>query len=274
MAAPRRASLRRRAPAPDDQPAAVTTWTVVDEGAVRAVEYAPRGQSRALVCLLPGLSLTDYVAPTARALAVRGLHCAVLDLPGLARPARVTEAHPARAGEWAAAWLRTRPVDLPLVLMGHSTGALAALAAATTTTTPPSLLVLAGPVFVPAHRRLSRLALAAPTAYRRESPREVPAALRLLRHAGRTASLVRSAVHLRPEDLVAGVTTPLVLTAGTADAMAPWHWLEHLHDRATAAPRRRVVVLPGSHNNLFTHPGEVADLVVAGLEPEPGPPRA
>jgi pimeloyl-ACP methyl ester carboxylesterase len=127
---------------------------------------------------------------------------------------------------------------------------------------------------VPAHRRLSRLALVAPTAYRRESPREVPAALRLLRHAGRTASLVRSAVHLRPEDLVAGVTTPLVLTAGSADAMAPWHWLEHLHDRATAAPRRRVVVLPGSHNNLFTHPGEVADLVVAGLEPEPGPPRA
>ena len=257
----------RRPFAPHDQPGSVTTWTIVDGAAVRAVEYRPQGPSRGLVCLLPGLSLTDYVAPTARALAARGLHCAVLDLPGLARPARVTEAHPARAGEWGAAWLRTQPADQPVVVMGHSTGALAALHAATTSAAPPDLLVLAGPVFAPDHRRLSTLALAAPAAYRRESPRELPAALRLLRHAGRTAAIVRSAMHLRPEDLVPDVTTPLVLTAGEADAMAPRRWLEHLHGRATASPHTRVAVLPGSHNNLFTHPCEVADLVVAGLAP-------
>lgn len=274
MEGPRGAGLHRRVLAPRDQPGAITTWTVVDGAAVRAVEYRPRGPSHGLVCLLPGLSLTDYVAPTARALAARGLHCAVLDLPGLARAARVSEAHPARAGEWGAAWLRTQPADQPVVIMGHSTGALAALRAATTTTTPPDLVVLAGPVFVPDHRRLSALALAAPAAYRRESPRELPAALRLLRHAGRTAAIIRSAMHLRPEDQITDVTAPLVLTAGEADTMAPQHWLQHLHGRATASPHRQVAVLPGSHNNLFTHPRQVADVVVAGLAPGRAQPEA
>jgi alpha-beta hydrolase superfamily lysophospholipase len=243
----------------------VTTWTVVGGSTVRAVEFRPPGRARGLVCVLPGLSLTDYVAPTAHALTARGLHCAVLDLPGLARPARVCDAHPLRAGEWAAAWLRTQPADRSLVVLGHSTGALAAVRAATTATTAPHLLVLAGPVFVPEHRRAGRLARAAPPAYRRESPRELPAALRLARHAPRVASIVRAAMGLRPEELVGGVEVPLVLTAGEADSMAPRAWLEQLRASATAAPRARVDVLPGSHNNLFTHPEEVGDLVLDAL---------
>jgi hypothetical protein len=53
------------------------------------------------------------------------------------------------------------------------------------------------------------------------------------------------------------------VTAGEADSFASASWLTLLADRADAGGR--AVVLPGSHNNPFTHPTELASLVVGAL---------
>jgi pimeloyl-ACP methyl ester carboxylesterase len=247
--------------------ATVTTWTPVGHRRVRAVEVPPPGDDpHGLVCVLPGLSLTGYVVPTACAVAARGLRCAVLDLPGLARRARAVAATPMAAGEMAARWLDQQTLSGRVVVLGHSTGAAAAVHAAASAAAPPALLVLAGPTFAPEHRRLRSLAMVAPRAYTRESPGELWPAARLVAHPGRVASIVRSGLQVRLEELVAGVTAPLVLTAGEADALAPAEWLDQLGRAARSTGRADCVTLPGSHNNLFTHPDEVADLVVRSLE--------
>ena len=65
------------------------------------------------------------------------------------------------------------------------------------------------------------------------------------------------------------VPVHLLLTAGEADSFAPQAWMETVA-AAAASPSARVEVLPGSHNNLFTHPEEVAALVTAaGLPTAP-----
>jgi len=243
----------------------VTTWTPVAGQRVRALEVLPGVQPWGLVCVLPGLSLTGYLVPAARALAARGLRCAVLDLPGLGRPARSAAAGPLPAGELAARWLEDQPRAGPLVLIGHSTGAAAAIRAATASPVAPALLVLAGPVFAPEHRRLRSLLTVTPRAYARESLRELVPASRLAAHPLRVGSIVRAGVRTRPEDLIGAVSAPLLLTAGEADALAPAEWLVHLARSACSAASVHWTRLPGSHNNLFTHPEEFADLVLQSV---------
>jgi alpha-beta hydrolase superfamily lysophospholipase len=216
--------------------------------------------------VLPGLSLTGYVVPMARTLAARGLRCAVLDLPGLARRARAVAATPTAAGELAARWLDQQTPSGPVVVLGHSTGAAAAVQAAASAAAPPALLVLAGPTFAPQHRSLRSLVTVAPRAYTRESPGELGPAARLVARPRRVASIIRSGLQVRLEELVGGVTPPIVLTAGEADALAPVGWLEQLGRSARSSAGVECVLLPGSHNNLFTHPDQVADLVLRSLE--------
>jgi hypothetical protein len=64
------------------------------------------------VVVVPGLGLPQYTFPTARALAVLGLRCTVLDLPGSAPPVRT------RPALTAALAVRDRRPDLALVLAG------------------------------------------------------------------------------------------------------------------------------------------------------------
>ena len=58
---------------------------------------------------------------------------------------------------------------------------------------------------------------------------------------------------------------PLSLTAGVHDSFAPCDWLEQLAAQATSSARVRVSTAPGSHNNLYTHPHHVVDVVLDSL---------
>ena len=218
------------------------------------------------VILLPGLGALGYLLPTVRALAVRGARCTLLDLPGFgssrARPAPATVPGVADA---AAAWLRAPRPHQRLILAGHSTGAQAALLAALhlQDTRPLTALVLAGPTFAPSQRRLSKLLAVAPAAYRRDSPRELLVLPDFLRAGRDLMTLLRSAIVDRPEENVAAVRTPLVVTAGRHDAFAPPWWLATLVRSATLALDPRGVILPGSHNNPYTQPGPLSALILA-----------
>jgi hypothetical protein len=54
----------------------------------------------------------------------------------------------------------------------------------------------------------------------------------------------------------------VTVTAGVHDAFVPVTWLDQLAGSASSAPSVRTSLLGGSHNNLFTHPDDLADLVV------------
>jgi pimeloyl-ACP methyl ester carboxylesterase len=228
------------------------------------------------VVLLPGLGLPDYTFPTARALAARGVPCTVLDLPGFGthRP-DACRSHIHDVGRLAAAWVLAQPAEAVTVVMGHSTGSQAALTAVLGLQQARAglHLVLAGPTFQPGQRRVLPLALAAVTAYRRDTLRELviaPAAAR-----GRTGvwRVLRSGMRDRPEERVRRVTVPVTLTAGEDDSFAPRWWLDRLAQAAGAAPEVHRAVLSGSHNNLFTHPQQVAEVVAAAARGRRLPPE-
>ena len=162
-----------------------------------------------------------------------------------------------------------RPAGERLVLLGHSTGAQAALRAALLVQDVRRLdgVVLAGPTVAPTQRRLDLLALASATAYRRDSPRELVVLPEVLRARLRLLTLVRSAIADRPERAVPRLSVPLVLTAGRGDAFAQQWWLEVLASAATRSPDVTLERLGGSHNNPYTHADELAGLVGRSLRP-------
>lgn len=220
--------------------------------------------TRPLVCILPGLGLPFYTLRTARALVARGIDCTVLDLPGFGsdRP-WPTRPNIHAIGLTAARWLESEAPDRPVVVLGHSTGAQAALTAVFSLSTRRRRLslVMAGPTFAPQHRRVPRLALSTPLAYRNDPPIELdPADI----YRGRTGivAILQGGLRDAPEQRIVHVATPVTLTAGVHDAYAPVEWLDRLATAARSAPCVRTSLLGGSHNNLYTHPDEVADLVL------------
>jgi hypothetical protein len=78
-------------------------------------------------------------------------------------------------------------------------------------------------------------------------------------------SMLRSGMRDAPERRIAELRLGVTLTAGRSDAFAPPWWLRMLQASARQAAYARVVQTPGSHNNLFTHPREISDVLVAGL---------
>lgn len=221
-----------------------------------------------LVALLPGLGLPAYAAPAVRAIAASGASCVLLDLPGFGR--RGTRgATPGidAVGRVAAEWIRRQAGERPLVVAGHSTGAQAALTAALCLQDerPHAALVMAGPTFIPPHRRLPSLLRSTPRAYRDDSLRE----LKVLPAIGRGRlgvwSMLRSGMRDAPEHRIAELRLGVTLTAGRSDAFAPRWWLELLGASASRAAYARVVQTAGSHNNLFTHPLHIRDVVVTAL---------
>lgn len=62
---------------------------------------------------------------------------------------------------------------------------------------------------------------------------------------------------------VAQLRSALTVTAGRGDTFAPLWWQRVLVAGAAQSVRTAQVTLPGSHNNPFTHPGEMADLVLS-----------
>lgn len=243
-----------------------------------------------LVVVVPGLGLTESAAPLADAVRSRGAECVVLDLPGYShrRPARgalgrgpvPTPPTVADVGRAAAAWVRSHGPHHggPVTLVGHSTGAQAALTAALVLQReppdppdrpdPPGVtsgpaLVLVGPTFRPSHRRIPGLLLATPLAYRRESPSELRVLPEILRGGLDLVRFLRSGMQDRPEERLGRLRLPLTLAAGRADTYAPEPWLRELAARAVQSPAVRVVRTEGSHNAVFTHPHQMAQVVLA-----------
>ncbi|KQX66290.1 alpha/beta fold hydrolase [Angustibacter sp. Root456] len=216
------------------------------------------------VVVVPGLGAVGYLQRFAAAVRARGARCTVLDLPGLRQRPLVCE--PTVQGLGFAAAERVLGLDDEhVVLMGHSTGAQAALHAAAWVeqVRPLAGLVLAGPTVAPTQRSLWQLALRAPRAYRRDSPRELLDIVELARAPAAVVRLVRSGVADRPEATITKVVAPVTVTAGRADALAPRWWRHVLVAQAIRASGRRDIELPGSHNNPFTHPGQLADVAVS-----------
>jgi pimeloyl-ACP methyl ester carboxylesterase len=123
---------------------------------------------------------------------------------------------------------------------------------------------MAGPTVAPEQRGLLRLAATAPRAYRRDSVKELLALQYVARWAPDVVRMLLSATRDTPERTIERLRLPVLLTAGRADAFAPSSWLTTLSRQAVRSPSARVVRLPGSHNNPFTHPVPFSGLV-AGL---------
>lgn len=81
--------------------------------------------------MLPGLGLPQYTFPLVMAVAALGLRCTVLDLPGFGSGTPdTTRASIHAIGYAAAQWVLAQPEGSVTVLVGHSTGAQAALTTA------------------------------------------------------------------------------------------------------------------------------------------------
>lgn len=249
--------------------AAVESWTRTESHLIHAFlsHPAPNGglpPDGSCAVFVPGLGLPQYLRPTVDHLTGLGVFCVVLDLPGFRAPGRHGCPPEVDAlGAAVAEWVTAHRVPGPLILVGHSTGAQAALAAAIRLQdrTRRLALVMAGPTFRPEHRRLLPLAAAVVPAYRRESLGELVQTPTLLRHAVGVAAVVRSGMRDAPERRLRQLRVPLVLTAGEADSFAPEGWLRSLAACA-GTPATTVRVLPGSHNNPFTYPEELGGLLM------------
>lgn len=230
--------------------------------------------------IVPGLGLTHYLRRLVDELRRRGSVATVLDVLGAATRTRGTAPEIGAIASASATWVRERAAEQApgrrLVLVGHSTGAQAALRAALQIQhfRRDASVVLAGPTFAPGQRTLPSLLLRLPGAYRHDPPSEL-APTELLRVGPRDLlALVRSGQRDEPEVAVRDLRLPLTLTAGVHDTLAPRHWLELLRANASASSRCRVVELGGSHNNPWTHPAQLAALILtAGDGPSPPEPQ-
>lgn len=238
------------------------SWSRVGPAWVRSVEVHPAGVPHGTVVVMPGLGLPRYTRSMVEALAERGLRCVVLDLLAWRRPRLRVPPRIGPMGEATASWVRQAQVAGPVVLLGHSTGAQVALGAALRLQHDRRdlSLVLAGLTFQPEQRSWSGILRGAATAYRKDPPTElVVVGKNVARVRTDLLSIIESGRRDRPEERVRDLQVPLALTAGEADSFAPRVWMDQV--AAASGGAADVTVLPGSHNNLFTHPDEVADLV-------------
>jgi pimeloyl-ACP methyl ester carboxylesterase len=247
------------------------SWTRLDGSWIHAWHASATDDETAgaqtLVVMLPGLGLPAYATPTVRAVADRGASCVLLDLPGFGETGPLdARPHIHDIGNTAARWIDRANHGGRLVIVGHSTGAQAALTAALAVQSdrPDAELVLAGPTFMPAHRRLGPLLRSTPRAYREDSLRELRVLPAVARGRLRVWRILRSGMSDAPERRIARLRLGVTLTAGRADAFSPPPWLRMLRDSARLAAHAEVVEAPGSHNNLFTHPDDLADIILGG----------
>ncbi|HYN30917.1 MAG TPA: alpha/beta hydrolase [Dermatophilaceae bacterium] len=218
---------------------------------------------------MPGLGMPSYAVPVTTELGRRSVPAALLDLPGFGTRGRRTVAPDVGAiGDVAAQWVLARCTGAPVLVAGHSTGGNAALTAglALQSLGLEVSVLLVGPVFTPAQRRLPALLAAAALAYRRDSPRQLAdGAGDLARGRTDVLRVVRSGLRDPVERRIARLEVPLVVVAGRSDSLAPRAWLQRLAESAERAPSVGVHSVRGSHNMPFTYPRDLADVVSAEL---------
>ena len=245
-------------------------WHELAAGPVRSLCFSPPDGVAVTgsVVVFPGLGLPRYLLPLARVLAGSGVEVVIFDaLAFRGRRRRVPptiDGLSAAGAEWVAELARTRLLpDRPLVAFGHSTGAQVALEVVLGLQDAGTVdaLVMAGPTFAPRQRRLHRLLPASLAAYRRDTPKELVVLKNLARVRTDVVRIVLSGLRHRPEERVPLLRVPLTTTAGEADAFAPAAWLEELVALTGAGGGAHVLV--GSHNNVFPHADEVAEVVRA-----------
>jgi pimeloyl-ACP methyl ester carboxylesterase len=211
----------------------------------RAVDGVPE------LVVVPGLGALGYLLPLVRACA-GWTRVTLLDLPGFGHPTTARlPADLASVADTLCAWLDD-VVDVPVVLLGHSTGAQSALRAARAAPQAVAQLVLAGATFPPRSRSWGALVRATARTVVHERPGELPAVLPYyLRGRHGLLDLLRTALVDRPEDAVAAVEPPVLVLRGQQDRLSPQDWAA---DLAARAPRGRLAVLPGAHNFVWTAP--------------------
>jgi pimeloyl-ACP methyl ester carboxylesterase len=247
---------------------AVEQQTVVEQHHVagRPVRSLVEGRARPGVpelVLVPGLGALGYLRPTVRACAA-ATRVHLLDLPGFG--SRSTARLPSGLDDvarTAAGWLQQVP-ERPVLLVGHSTGAQAALRAALLQPQEVAGLVLSGVTFPPAARRVLPLVARTARTLLHEHPRELLAVLpEYLRGRRRLLQLLWTALADRPEDLVGGLAVAPLVVRGRHDRLCDQEWARRL----AGAGGGRVVVVPGAHNGVTTHPLETAAAWLSALPP-------
>lgn len=226
-------------------------WLSLPDRSVRSLRAGvPRAGAPPLV-LVPGLGALGYLVPLVLACAAwTRVH--LLDVPGFGqrRTARST-ATLAAVSDAVAGWIEAS-FDRPVLLMGHSTGAQAALRATTATPDRVGALVLGGPTFPPSARRVMGLAGSVLRTLPAEHPAMLPAAApEYLRGRQRLLQMLRDAMADAPERRIPDVDHPLLVISGQRDAIAPPSWGAQL---AADAARGRCELLSAGHNFPFTHP--------------------
>jgi pimeloyl-ACP methyl ester carboxylesterase len=220
------------------------------------------------VVLLPGLGAPGYLAPWVCQIAT-WTRATVLDLPGW-RWGRATACHPTVAGLAAATarWLLEHD-RRDIVLLGHSTGAQAAVRTALLVPDRLVGLVLAGPTFDPAARSIGTLLRRAVGTLAHERPGEIPAVLPSYLHSGGygVLGMLLDALRDRPEDGAGQLEVPVLTVTGERDGFAPPAWAHHLATLAAG----RCTVLPGAHNACFPFPVQADTALRAAVLAWTGP---
>ncbi len=233
-------------------------WQQLGSRPVRALRAgAPHAAVPELV-IVPGLNALDYLLPTIR-ICSAWTRVHLLDVPGFGHPR--TARSPSALTDVAdvvAHWLAATDLRRA-VLLGHSTGAQAAIRAARAVPGLADAVILAGPTFPPAARRwwplIARVARTLP----HESLGEVRAAFpEYLRGRGRVLTFLRTAMSDAPEHLVGDLSCPVVVMRGEDDALADDQWAARL---AAGARHGTVITVPGAHNFPYTHPRATADAI-------------
>ena len=227
------------------------------------VTGTPRSTAPGLV-LVPGLGAVGYLAPLARACA-GWTRVHLLDLPGFGH--RTTARLPVDLDSTARAltdWLAEVPAA-PVLLLGHSTGAQAALRAALRDPQQVARLVLAGTTFPPDARRPGRLVGRVARTLPHEQLGELPAVLPYYRRGLRgLPALLSSSLADAPDASVGALAPPLLVLGGELDRLSPARWSAALAGRA---PDGRMQVLPGAHNFPFTAPELTSSVLRDACQP-------
>lgn len=226
------------------------SWTGVDGRRVRSLSAGvPAGLPD--VVLLPGLGAPGYLVPWARQIS-SWTRVTVLDLPGWhggsARSCPPTLEGVAQA---TVGWLDAAD-RRDVLLVGHSTGAQAAVLVACGATDRLTGLVLAGPTFEPGGRSLSAATGRALTTIVREGRGVAEVTVPSYVHSGGLPLLrfVRSALLDRPEVAVHEVGVPVTVMTGRDDAFCPPAWGAELARRAGTVCH----VLEGGHTAQYENP--------------------